>query len=84
MDLLSHPHHCRLCISPRRLPLACQVDVDSVFAAVSDAKARLGLRAWGLAHTTLEDVFISISSQSDAPPSSQPVTAETPENSSSS
>lgn len=41
------------------------MSIDSVFAAVSEARARLGLRAWGLAHTTLEDVFISIATEDE-------------------
>lgn len=40
-----------------------QVDLAQVFAAVERAKGRLQIQAWGIANTTLEDVFVKISKE---------------------
>ena len=45
------------CAAPRS-PL--QVELSSVFEQVEDAKREMSIRAWGIANTTLEDVFINI------------------------
>ncbi|XP_051123223.1 ABC transporter A family member 7-like isoform X3 [Andrographis paniculata] len=37
-----------------------EVRIAQVFAAVEDAKSRFAVQAWGLADTTLEDVFIKV------------------------
>lgn len=37
-----------------------EVKIAEVFAAVEDAKSRFTVQAWGLADTTLEDVFIKV------------------------
>lgn len=37
-----------------------EVRIAEVFAAVEDAKSRFTVQAWGLADTTLEDVFIKV------------------------
>ncbi|CAI5486916.1 unnamed protein product [Closterium sp. Naga37s-1] len=44
------------------LPTA-DVNMADVFATVAEAKARISIRAWGIANTTLEDVFISIAKE---------------------
>uniref|UniRef100_A0A7S0QQ53 ATPase AAA-type core domain-containing protein n=1 Tax=Cryptomonas curvata TaxID=233186 RepID=A0A7S0QQ53_9CRYP len=38
-----------------------QVTLAKVFKAMTDNKARLGIRDWGIANTTLEEAFIKIS-----------------------
>ncbi|CAI5478439.1 unnamed protein product [Closterium sp. Yama58-4] len=44
------------------LPTA-DVNMADVFETVAEAKARISIRAWGIANTTLEDVFISIAKE---------------------
>ncbi|KAG2649449.1 hypothetical protein PVAP13_1NG542900 [Panicum virgatum] len=39
--------------------------ISEVFRAMEDAKSRLSILAWGLADTTLEDVFIRVAKDSD-------------------
>lgn len=37
-----------------------EIRIADVFEAVEDAKSRFPVHAWGLADTTLEDVFIKV------------------------
>ena len=37
-----------------------QVEIADVFQRIEDAKSSLTIQAWGISHTTLEDVFIKI------------------------
>ncbi|TVU33005.1 hypothetical protein EJB05_24777 [Eragrostis curvula] len=39
--------------------------ISEVFQAMDDAKSRLNILAWGLADTTLEDVFVRVAKESD-------------------
>ncbi|CAN6277951.1 unnamed protein product [Urochloa humidicola] len=39
--------------------------ISEVFRAMEDAKSRLNILAWGLADTTLEDVFVRVAKDSD-------------------
>ena len=39
--------------------------ISEVFRAMEDAKSRLSILAWGLADTTLEDVFVRVAKDSD-------------------
>lgn len=45
-----------------------QVDVADIFARIEESKAKSGLKiqAWGIANTTLEDVFIRIATEAQA------------------
>lgn len=45
-----------------------QVDVADVYAAILELKSKRGLKiqAWGIANTTLEDVFIRIATEAQA------------------
>lgn len=43
-----------------------EVRVADVFQAVEDAKSRFTVFAWGLADTTLEDVFIKVARHAQA------------------
>jgi len=47
---------------------ALQVDVSDVFASIEEYKVSRGLKiqAWGIANTTLEDVFIRIATDAQA------------------
>jgi hypothetical protein len=45
------------------LRVRVQVDLAQVFATVERAKSRLQIQAWGIANTTLEDVFVKISKE---------------------
>eukprot|EP00003_Mantamonas_plastica_P032330 TRINITY_DN874_c0_g2_i8.p1 TRINITY_DN874_c0_g2~~TRINITY_DN874_c0_g2_i8.p1 ORF type:complete len:866 (+),score=355.67 TRINITY_DN874_c0_g2_i8:567-3164(+) len=42
------------------------VDLARVFSAIEKEKKRLGITDWGISNTTLEEVFIHISAQSEA------------------
>ena len=42
-----------------------EVKISEVFQAMEYAKSRLSILAWGLADTTLEDVFIRVAKESD-------------------
>lgn len=48
--------------------ISLQVDVADVFAAIQESKTKQGLKvqAWGIANTTLEDVFIRIATEAQA------------------
>lgn len=37
------------------------VEIGQVFTAMQNAKQRLTIQAWGIADTTLEDVFVKVS-----------------------
>ena len=39
--------------------------ISEVFRAMEEAKSRLSILAWGLADTTLEDVFVRVAKDSD-------------------
>jgi hypothetical protein len=39
--------------------------ISEVFRAMEDAKSRLNIFAWGMADTTLEDVFVRVAKDSD-------------------
>jgi hypothetical protein len=40
-----------------------EVSIADVFIAVANAKNHLNIQAWGLADTTLEDVFVNIAKE---------------------
>lgn len=43
-----------------------EVKIAEVFKAVENAKSRFMVQAWGLADTTLEDVFIKVAREAEA------------------
>ena len=43
-----------------------EVRISEVFHAMENAKSRVTILAWGLADTTLEDVFIRVARESEA------------------
>ena len=43
-----------------------EVKIADVFQAVENAKRRFSIHAWGLADTTLEDVFIKVAKGASA------------------
>nr|DAD46477.1 TPA_asm: hypothetical protein HUJ06_016414 [Nelumbo nucifera] len=43
-----------------------EIKIADVFRAVEDAKTRFTIHAWGLADTTLEDVFIKVAGEAQA------------------
>ncbi|CAI9112232.1 OLC1v1012649C1 [Oldenlandia corymbosa var. corymbosa] len=43
-----------------------EVKIADVFQAVEEAKSRFAVHAWGLADTTLEDVFIKVAREAQA------------------
>jgi hypothetical protein len=43
-----------------------EVRISDVFHAMENAKSRVTILAWGLADTTLEDVFIRVARESEA------------------
>lgn len=47
-----------------------EVRISQVFRAMEHAKLRMNVLAWGLADTTLEDVFIRVARESDSASSS--------------
>lgn len=43
-----------------------EVKISDVFQAVEEAKKRFTIQAWGLADTSLEDVFIKVAKGADS------------------